>query len=365
MKIGIVGWRGMVGSVLMQRMQEEGDFDCLPGERIFFSTSQVGQKGPPISGGQPLQDANSLFALKECSIIVTCQGGNWTSQTYSQLRESGWRGFWIDTASTLRMEEDSIIVLDPLNREIIERGIGNGIKTFVGGNCTVSLMLMACHGLFKANLVDWISSMTYQAASGAGAAYMQELVRQMKFISEKADPAAAALDLDKVVDSRLQSANFPAENFGVPLACNLIPWIDKGVEAGQTREEWKGFVEANKILGTRKPIPVDGICVRVGAMRSHSQALLIRLKKGVSLAKIEEILAGANDWIKIVPNEREATITELTPAAVSGKLTIAIGRLHKARIGEQYLQAFTVGDQLLWGAAEPIRRVLRIILMAI
>ncbi len=364
MKIGFVGWRGMVGSVLRERMHEEGDFEYLP-DRIFFSTSNVGSQGPPVAGGQPLEDANSVTALRKCDIIVTCQGSEWTSRTYPQLRKRGWKGIWLDTASALRMEKNSVIVLDPLNRGMIEDSLKRGIKTFVGGNCTVSLMLMACHGLFKKNLVEWINSDTYQAASGAGARYMQELIKQMVSISEVSDPVADALELDRVVTERLRSPNFPTENFGVPLACNLIPWIDRAAKAeqmGQTREEWKGFAEVNKILGTKKPIPIGGICVRIGAMRCHSQALLIKLKNDIPLNEITKIVAGANEWVRVVPNKEETTIDQLTPEAVSGTLTIAIGRLHKARMGSTYLRAFTVGDQLLWGAAEPIRRALRIIL---
>lgn len=361
MNIGFVGWRGMVGSVLRERMHKEGDFRYLP-NRTFFSTSNVGGQGPPAAEGQSLEDANSITALRKCDIIVACQGSKWTSRMYPQLRKRGWEGLWLDTASALRMEKDSIIVLDPLNREIIEEGLEKEIKTFVGGNCTVSLMLMACHGLFEKNLVEWINSDTYQAASGAGAKYMQELIKQMMSISEVSNPAAAALELDRVVIERLRSSDFPTENFGIPLACNLIPWIDRAVEAGQTKEEWKSFAEANKILGTKKPIPIGGICVRIGAMRCHSQALLIKLKDNIPLNEITEIIAGANKWVEVVPNKEEATINQLTPAAVSGTLTIAMGRLHKARIGSRYLRAFTVGDQLLWGAAEPIRRTLRIIL---
>lgn len=361
MNIGFVGWRGMVGSVLMRRMQEEGDFKYLP-DRTFFSTSNVGGQGPLVAGGRLLEDANSVAALKKCDLIVACQGSEWTSKMYPQLRKEGWKGIWLDPASTLRMKKDSIIVLDPLNKSMIERGLNMGIKTFVGGNCTVSLMLMACQGLFQDNLVEWINSDTYQAASGAGSRCMQELIKQMMSISEVSDPAAIALELDKIVTERLRSPDFPTENFGVPLACSLIPWIDKAVERGQTREEQKSFLEVNKILGTTTPILVDGICVRIGAMRCHSQALLIKLKHNLSLSDITDIIATANKWVKVVPNEEEATMSQLTPVAVSGTLTIAIGRIHKARMGKRYIKAFTVGDQLLWGAAEPIRRALRILL---
>jgi aspartate-semialdehyde dehydrogenase len=362
MNIGFVGWRGMVGSVLRKRMQEEGDFGRLS-NYVFFSTSDVGGQGPLAEArGQPLEDANSVAALKKCNVIVTCQGSEWTSKMHPQLRKEGWNGIWLDAASELRMKEGSIIVLDPINRQMIEEGLKKGIKDFIGGNCTVSLMLMACHGLFKENLVEWVNSDTYQAASGAGAANMQELIKQMIAIGEVANPAETALELDRVVTERLRSQNFPVENFKVPLACSLIPWIDKAYEGGQTKEEWKGFAEANKILGTLKPIQVGGICVRVGSMRCHSQALLIKLNKDIPLEEILEIIAGANQWVRVVPNEQKETIYRLTPAAVSGMLTIPIGRIHKANIGPEYVRAFTVGDQLLWGAAEPIRRTLKIIL---
>jgi aspartate-semialdehyde dehydrogenase len=361
MNIGFVGWRGMVGSVLRKRMQGEGDFKHLP-DCTFFSTSDAGGQGPAEAKGQPLEDANSVVSLKKCDVIVTCQGSEWTLQMYPQLRNTGWKGIWLDAASALRMKEDSIIVLDPINRKMIEEGLKKGIKNFVGGNCTVSLMLMACHGLFKENLIEWVNSDTYQAASGAGASYMQELIKQMITISKVANPAAGALELDKIVTYCLRSSRFPTENFGVPLACSLIPWIDRAFEDGQTKEEWKGFAEANKILGTEKPIQVGGICVRVGAMRCHSQALLIKLNKDIPLEEISGIIANANEWVKVVPNEEKETVSQLTPAAVSGTLAIAIGRIHKAKMGPEYLRAFTVGDQLLWGAAEPIRRILRIIL---
>ena len=362
MRIGFVGWRGMVGSVLLDRMRQENDFDFFP-DRVFFSTSDVGGQGPDIGCGKPLQDANDILALNKCEIIITCQGGDWTSAIYPRMREAGWNGVWIDSASTLRMKEDSVIVLDPINRDIILTAYKNGVKTFVGGNCTVSLMLMACHGLFKENLVEWINSTTYQAASGAGAANMQELIGQMRFISNGVNPGETALILDKMVLEKLRSDGLPRERFKVPLACNLIPWIDKPVDCGQTREEWKGFAEGNKILGREKNlIPVDGLCVRIGAMRCHSQALLIKLTRDISLYEINDIIASANQWIRVVPNEMDATVNHLTPAFISGNLEIAIGRIHKAKMGPKYLQAFTVGDQLLWGAAEPLRRALRIIL---
>lgn len=358
MNIGFVGWRGMVGSVLMQRMYEQEDFN-LSFDRTFFSTSNVGGKGPE---GCILEDAYNTSLLKKCDIIVTCQGSSWTSRMYFQLKKSGWKGIWLDSASALRMNEESIIVLDPLNRNIIDSGLKKGIKTFVGGNCTVSLMLMACHGLFKNNLVEWVNSMTYQAASGAGAKNMKELVEQIACIGNTADLTKTALEIDRRIVSIINSPDFPCENFKTPLLCNLIPWIDSPVRKGQSREEWKGFAEANKILGLEKPIPVDGICVRVGVMRCHSQALLIKLTKNLCLNDIESVISKANEWIKLVPNEQEKTIHQLSPAAVSGTLTIAVGRIHKALMGVRYLQLFTVGDQLLWGAAEPIRRTLRILL---
>lgn len=359
MKIGFVGWRGMVGSVLMERMQEEGDFN-VPFDRVFFSTSNVGGQGPSMAEGQPLRDANNVSLLKECDVIITCQGGEWTSCMYPRLREKGWKGIWIDSASVLRMNKDSVIVLDPVNRGVIDSAMEKGVKVFVGGNCTVSLMLMACHGLFKSGLVEWINSMTYQAASGAGSKHMKELVEQMMYIGEGIDLAQTALKIDKMIFHCLNASFFPCSNFGVPLAFNLIPWIDSAVGCGQTREEWKGSVEANKILGSI--IPIDGICVRVGVMRCHSQALLIKLRRSIPLDEIEGMIEGANEWVKVVPNEKEATIHHLSPVAVSGTLDVAVGRIHKALMGEEYLQLFTVGDQLLWGAAEPIRRTLRILI---
>lgn len=359
--IGFVGWRGMVGSVLRDRMDIEGDFRHLP-NYVFFSTSDAGGPGPFEAGSQRLEDAYSVASLKKCDIIVTCHGSDWTLKMYPQLRSDGWKGIWIDSSSALRMKDDSIIVLDPVNREIIENGLAQGIKTFVGGNCTVSLMLMACHGLFKQNLVEWVNSDTYQAASGAGASHMQELIGQMAAIGKTADPEVLALELDRRVAECMCSSEFPVAKFGAPLACSLIPWIDRAFEDGQTKEEWKGFAEANKILGTQKPIPVGGICVRVGAMRCHSQALLLKLKKDIPLAEILGIIAGANEWVRIIPNAEKETVNVLTPAVIAGRLEIAIGRIHKAKMGPEYLRAFTVGDQLLWGAAEPIRRTLRIIL---
>jgi aspartate-semialdehyde dehydrogenase len=351
----------MVGSVLMQRFEQEQDLAGV--EALYFSTSQVGEAGPD---GQPLADAHSVEALKGLDVVVTCQGGSYTEKIYPQLRGAGWKGYWVDAASTLRMEQDSIIVLDPVNRDVIDAGLAGGIKTYVGGNCTVSLMLMGLAGLFKANLVEWVSSMTYQAASGAGAKNMRELVAQMGVLAQAGQPAMAtaasnALELDRVVTEALRSDALPSGEFGAPLAASLIPWIDRGVEHGQTREEWKGFAETNKILGTTTPIAVDGLCVRVGAMRCHSQALTIKLNRAVPLGDIEALVAGANEWVRVVPNDKPATLAQLTPAAVSGTLTVPVGRIHTMKMGPQYLTAFTVGDQLLWGAAEPIRRILNII----
>jgi len=362
LRVGMVGWRGMVGSVLMQRMKEENDFDHF--EPVYFTTSQVGQSGPD---GHPLLDATKVDELKKLDCILTCQGGAYTKDVYKRLRGEGWSGYWIDAASTLRMDDDSIVVLDPVNRHVIDKAMAGGIKSYIGGNCTVSLMLMGLAGLFKADLVEWLSSMTYQSASGAGAKNMRELVEQMKVISSGAadllaDPASAILEIDRKVTEILRADGFPQANFTVPLAASLIPWIDRAVEGGQSREEWKGIAETNKILQKDPPIPIDGICVRVGAMRCHSQALTIKLKKDVPVSEIEEMIAGAHEWAKVIPNEKEITIKELSPAVVSGTLTTPVGRLHKMHMGPEYLAAFTVGDQLLWGAAEPLRRMLRIVL---
>ena len=369
-KIGLVGWRGMVGSVLMQRMQQEQDFGCF--EPVFFSTSNTGGQGPVINGQSTgaLQSATDLGALAKMDSVISCQGGDYTTQVYDELRKSGWNGYWIDAASTLRMRDDAIIILDPVNESVIRDGLKRGVKTYVGGNCTVSLMLMALHGLFRHGLIEWLTSMTYQAASGAGAQNMRELLTQMgvihsNVISQLADPASAILQIDRDVAATLRDPAFPTENFGVPLAGSLIPWIDKDLGNGQSKEEWKGCVETNKILGNRPgTIPVDGICVRIGAMRCHSQALTIKLKKDVPLDEICSILDEANPWAKVIPNEREASIRGLTPAAVTGGLVCPVGRLRKLSLDNSgvYLSAFTVGDQLLWGAAEPLRRMLRIIL---
>ena len=365
-KVGFVGWRGMVGSVLMDRMRAENDFADI--EPVFFSTSQTGSPGPEVGKPVPaLADAHDLEALSEMDAIVTCQGGDYTAAVHDDLRKAGWRGFWIDAASTLRMEDDSVIVLDPVNAGVIRQALTEGTRTFVGGNCTVSLMLMAIGGLFEHDLVEWITPMTYQAASGSGAQHMRELLRQMGYLRDAAgdrldDPAGAILEIDRGVTAALNSAAYPAEQFGVPLAGSLIPWIDKPMDSGQSREEWKAGVETNKILGRyHEPIPIDGICVRIGAMRSHAQALTIKLRRDVPLADVEQMLAEANDWVHVVPNEPTPSQQQLTPAAVSGSLDIPVGRLRKLSMGPEYLAAFTVGDQLLWGAAEPLRRMLRLV----
>ena len=366
-RVGFIGWRGMVGSVLMQRMQSERDFESI--DPVFFTTSQVGGKGPAIGKDvPPLMDANSIDALQAMDVIVTCQGGDYTKEVYPRLRAAGWNGYWIDAASALRMKDEAIIVLDPVNYEVIKDGLIKGVKTFVGGNCTVSLMLMAIGGLFDQGLVEWISPMTYQAASGAGARNMRELIRQMGAINGEVaalveDPAAAILEIDKRVADFMRSDRYPLEAWPVPLAGSLIPWIDVQLDSGQSKEEWKAQVECNKILGrSTQPIPIDGLCVRISAMRCHSQALTIKLSKDVPLDEIHDILATHNDWVKVVPNDRELSMRELTPTAVTGTLTVPVGRLRKLTMGPQYLSAFTVGDQLLWGAAEPLRRMLNILL---
>lgn len=366
-RVGLIGWRGMVGSVLMERMQAEKDFALI--EPTFFSTSQVGAAAPAVAAGAPaVKDARNLNDLKAMDILIACQGGDYTSDIFPRLRAAGWSGYWIDAASTLRMNSDAVIILDPVNRPVIDRALKDGVKNYIGGNCTVSLMLMGLGGLFKNDMVEWLTAMTYQAASGAGAQNMRELVQQMGVLQEAvadqlANPASAILEIDRGVTAALRASSFPAQNFGVPLAASLIPWIDKDLGNGQSKEEWKGMAEANKILGREAtPVPVDGVCVRVGVMRCHSQALTIKLKKDVPLDDIHGMLATANDWVKVVPNKKEATVAELTPAAVSGTLTVPVGRLRKLPMGGTYLAAFTVGDQLLWGAAEPLRRMLRILL---
>lgn len=367
LKVGFVGWRGMVGSVLMQRMLEENDFALI--EPQFFTTSQIGGKGPNVGKDTPaLLNAKDIDALKGMDAIVSCQGGDYTTEIFPQLRNSGWMGHWIDAASTLRMEKNAVIILDPVNLHVIQDALKKGGNNWVGGNCTVSLMLMALNGLFKANLVDWATSMTYQAASGAGAQNMRELLKQMgeaHFAASEllADPASAILDIDRTIAGTLRDDGFPTSHFGVPLAGSLIPWIDKDLGNGQSKEEWKGGVETNKILGREaNPIVIDGLCVRIGAMRCHSQALTIKLTQDVPLDEINQMLSEANQWAKVIPNEREASMRELTPAAVTGTLSTPVGRLRKLAMGGEYLSAFTVGDQLLWGAAEPLRRMLRILI---
>ena len=367
MKVGFIGWRGMVGSVLMQRMCEENDFAHIP-EAHFFTTSNVGGAAPDFGqANKTLLDANNVAELAKMDIIVTCQGGDYTKSVHEPLRASGWNGYWIDAASALRMKDNAIIVLDPVNRNVIDAGLKNGIKDYIGGNCTVSLMLMALGGLFQNGLVEWATSMTYQAASGAGAKNMRELISGMGAVhsqvaAELADPASAILAIDRKVSDFLRSEEYPKANFGVPLAGSLIPWIDADLGNGQSKEEWKGGVETNKILGANHPVIVDGLCVRIGAMRCHSQAITLKLKKDLSLVEIEQTIASANEWTKVVPNTKEATIHELTPAAVTGTLATPVGRIRKLEMGGEYISAFTVGDQLLWGAAEPIRRMLNIVL---
>ena len=366
-RVGLVGWRGMVGSVLMQRMREENDFAHI--EPVFFTTSNVGGKAPEfVSGAEALKDAKNIDELKALDIIITCQGGDYTTEVFPKLRDAGWNGHWIDAASTLRMKDDAVIILDPVNLDVIKDALAKGGRNWIGGNCTVSLMLMALGGLFKAGHIEWMSSMTYQAASGAGAQNMRELLSQMGEAHRAVkslldDPASAILDIDREVAGILRDESFPTANFGVPLAGSLIPWIDKDLGNGQSREEWKGGAETNKILGrSASPIPVDGLCVRIGAMRCHSQAVTIKLTKDVPLDEINGLLAAHNDWVKVVPNQRELTMKELTPTAVTGTLSVPVGRLRKMSMGPEYLSAFTVGDQLLWGAAEPLRRMLRILL---
>jgi len=366
LRIGFVGWRGMVGSVLMGRMNEEQDFKGF--EPVFFTTSNVGGKGPDVGLDMPpLRDAYDIDLLSSLDIIVTCQGGDYTKDVYPRLKATGWDGYWIDSASALRLADDAIIVLDPVNRSVIDAGLLAGIRTYVGGNCTVSLMLMGLSGLFSEGLIEWISAMTYQAASGAGAKNMKELIAQMLVLGNASkvlldDPASSAIDIDRIVTEQMRGAAFPTDNFLAPLAGSLIPWIDSPMESGQTREEWKGQVETNKILGTKNPIPVDGLCVRVGAMRCHSQGLTIKLTQDVPLNEVAEIIQKGNPWAALVPNDKVSTLKHLTPAAVNGTLTVPVGRLRKMLLGPEYVAAFTVGDQLLWGAAEPIRRILNIVI---
>ncbi len=369
--IGIIGWRGMVGSVLLERMRAERDFELV--QPTFFSTSQAGGAPPDIGRGGggdvgPVQDANDIAALARLPILLSAQGGEYTTAVHARLRQAGWSGYWIDAASTLRMEKNSVIVLDPVNLSVMQAARAAGVKDFIGGNCTVSLMLMAVAGLLRAGWVEWISAMTYQSASGAGAANMRELLQQMGALYQSAapllgDPRASILDIDRAVAEALGSPTFPSAHFGVPLAASLIPWIDKDLGNGQSREEWKAAAEANKIMGTQSaPVPVEGICVRVSAMRCHSQALTIKLKRDIPLSDIEATIAGSNPWVRVVPNDRANSMQQLSPAAVSGQLTVPIGRLRKLAMGGEYLSAFTVGDQLLWGAAEPLRRTMRFLL---
>ena len=374
MQVGLIGWRGMVGSVLVQRMREERDFDHV--EAVFFSTSQAGGKGPAIGKSiEAVKDAKDVAELKKLPVIVSCQGGDYTNEIYPKLRGSGWKGYWIDAASALRMKDDALIILDPLNMALIKKAISAGIRDYIGGNCTVSLMLMGMAGLFLRDEVEWMTSMTYQAASGQGAAAMRDLVAQMAAIGERAkplldDPASAILDVDRAVTDSIRSRELPKDEIGYPLAGSLLPWIDKDLGNGQSREEWKAQAEANKILGRgngkngSNAIPMDGVCVRIGAMRCHSQAMTLKLRRPLPLDEVEGMLADAHDWVKVVPNRREETLAELTPAAVTGKLTVPVGRLRKLPMGDDYLAAFSVGDQLLWGAAEPLRRMVRILLDA-
>jgi aspartate-semialdehyde dehydrogenase len=366
LRVGLIGWRGMVGSVLMQRMREEKDFSGI--EPVFFSTSNAGGAAPAEGGpGATLKDASDLRELSHCDVLISCQGGEYTTQVYGPLRKGNWKGYWIDAASTLRMSEDAVIILDPVNADVIRQGLVKGLRAYAGGNCTVSLMLMATSGLFRSGLVEWMTTMTYQAASGAGAAKMLELVKQMGILTDatRKSPSENALEVDRAMIAEQRSPRLPVEEFGVPLAGSLIPWIDKEMPEGQTREEWKGMAETNKIMGidpsNGAAVPVDGICVRVGTMRCHSQGLCIKLKRDVPLGEIEQIIAGSNAWVRVIPNNKESSIRCLTPTAVSGTLNVPIGRIHKLKLGPEYVGAFTVGDQLLWGAAEPLRRMLGIL----
>jgi len=362
-KVGFIGWRGMVGSVLMERMSQENDFSHM--ESYFFSTSQSGDLAPKVlNAHDKLLSAMDSKELSKMDILVSCQGGDYTTEMFPTLRKDGWNGIWIDAASTLRMKDEAVIVLDPVNRKFIQESIDKGVKNFVGGNCTVSLLLIALDGLFKENLVEWVSSMTYQAASGAGAKNMIELLDQMKSVGTafNANPAGSALELEKQMTTLMNGSEFPKVNFGHPLALNVLPYIDAEYANGQSKEEWKAQVEANKILQTKTIIPIDGTCVRVGALRCHSQGLTIKLKKSAHLSTVEEIIANANPWVKLVANNKPETLKELTPAAVSGKLHVPIGRLRPMTLGDTFFNAFTLGDQLLWGAAEPLRCVLRQVL---
>jgi aspartate-semialdehyde dehydrogenase len=367
MNVGIIGWRGMVGSVLVQRMREERDFDHI--DPVFFSTSQAGAAAPEIGKRAPaVKDARDIAALSAHDVLISCQGGDYTSEIYPRLRQSGWDGYWIDAASTLRMAPDSVLILDPVNGDVIDRAVAGGVKNYVGSNCTVSLMLMATAGLFRAGLVEWITAMTYQAASGAGAPQMRELIAQMGYLHAQSadllsDPASGILEIDKRVADGLRSSAMPTGKFGHPLAGSLLPWIADDLGTGQSKEEWKATAEANKILGVAPgSFPIEGLCIRVGAMRCHSQALTIKLRRDVPLEEIESLIRSAHEWVRVVQNTQQASLAQLTPAAVTGTLQVPIGRLRKLAMGGEYLTAFTVGDQLLWGAAEPLRRMLRILL---
>lgn len=360
-RLGIVGWRGMVGSVLMQRMTEEKDFDFF--QTYFFSTSQAGQAAPQVSnlGNLNLLDAYSLEKLKEMDIILTCQGSDYTVKVHQDLRDSGWSGYWVDAASKLRMSEESCIILDPVNLNLIKTSLEKGVKDFIGGNCTVSLMLMGLGGLFREGLVEWATSMTYQAASGAGAKNMLELIKQMRGATGSLNLDANILELESQITQYINSNDCPKDNFGVPLAASLIPWIDVKMESGQSKEEWKAQVEANKILGSKSVIPIDGTCVRVSSFRSHAQALTVKLNKNISVSEIENIIQSSNDWVRVIPNDKEWTIKDLTPAKISGTMDIPVGRIRKMTLGDEFLNVFTCGDQLLWGAAEPLRRFIRLL----
>ena len=359
LRVGFAGWRGMVGSVLLERMREENDFVGI--EPVFFSTSNAGGKAPSEAGdGSTLQDGHDLKTLATCDVIVSCQGGEYTTEVYGPLKQEGWKGYWIDAASTLRMAPEAVIILDPVNRELIDSSLKSGVKAFIGGNCTVSLMLMGLGGLFREGLVEWMSSMTYQAASGAGASKMLEMMQQMERLT-KAAVGNGALEVERAVTAEQRSAGLPTTEIGAPLAGSLLAWIDKEMPDGQTKEEWKGEAETNKIIGSKQIIPIDGICVRIGTLRCHSQALTVKLNRDVPSADLEAIIASSTPWTKFVANNKADTLRDLTPTAVSGTLTVAVGRVHKLRMGPQYLGAFTVGDQLLWGAAEPLRRMVRIL----
>jgi aspartate-semialdehyde dehydrogenase len=366
MNVGLIGWRGMVGSVLVERMLAERDFDLI--DPVFFSTSQAGAEGPSVGKRTPaVKNARDVAGLKACDVLISCQGGDYTKEMYPKLRDAGWSGYWIDAASSLRMKDHAVLILDPVNRDVIDRALAAGVKDYIGPNCTVSLMLMAMTGLFRAGLVEWVTSMTYQAASGAGAKNMRELVAQMGRLHDAvaaplADPATSILEIDRGVTAALRSADLPTSEFqGYPLAGSLLPWIAEDLGNGQSKEEWKAMAEGNKILGTTG-IPMDGLCIRISSMRCHSQALTIKLTRDLPLAEIESMLAGAHEWVSVVPNDKPSSLRELTPAAVTGTLGVPIGRLRKLPMGGEYLTAFTVGDQLLWGAAEPLRRMLRILL---